>query len=141
MSSSPVLVWCRRLPAVSKRRKRLIAGESGARRITEFEVDDLACQIACRIPVGDGTNGTFNADLHMEPKEQRKVDPFIVYAVGAADQALDDADWHPESDEDRVRTGVLMVPALAVSKVLSRLATRCATKVRAAFLRSLFTGA
>ena len=88
--------------------KRLIAGESGARRITEIEVDDLACQIACRIPVGDGTNGTFNADLHMEPKEQRKVDPFIVYAVGAADQALDDADWHPESDEDQVRTGVLI---------------------------------
>ncbi|UVV68085.1 beta-ketoacyl-ACP synthase II [Brucella anthropi] len=88
--------------------KRLIAGESGARRITEFEVDDLACQIACRIPVGDGTNGTFNADLHMEPKEQRKVDPFIVYAVGAADQALDDAGWHPESDEDQVRTGVLI---------------------------------
>ncbi|KAB2698346.1 beta-ketoacyl-ACP synthase II [Ochrobactrum sp. GPK 3] len=88
--------------------KRLLAGESGARRITEFEVDDLACQIACRIPVGDGTNGTFNADLHMEPKEQRKVDPFIVYAVGAADQALDDANWHPESDEDQVRTGVLI---------------------------------
>ncbi len=88
--------------------KRLLAGESGARRITEFEVDDLACQIACRIPVGDGTNGTFNADLHMEPKEQRKVDPFIVYAVGAADQALDDANWHPESDENQVRTGVLI---------------------------------
>ncbi|MDR6431580.1 beta-ketoacyl-ACP synthase II [Brucella pseudogrignonensis] len=88
--------------------KRLIAGESGARRVTEFEVDDLACQIACRIPLGDGTNGTFNPDLHMEQKEQRKVDPFIVYAVGAADQALDDANWHPESDEDQVRTGVLI---------------------------------
>lgn len=88
--------------------KRLLAGESGARRVTEFEVDDLACQIACRVPVGDGSNGTFNADLHMEPKEQRKVDPFIVYAVGAADQALDDAGWHPESDEDQVRTGVLI---------------------------------
>ena len=88
--------------------KRLIAGESGARRITEFEVDDLACQIACRIPVGDGTNGTFNADLYMEPKEQRKVDPFIVYAVGAADHAQDDANWHPESDEDQVRTRVLI---------------------------------
>ncbi|MFI3902811.1 beta-ketoacyl-ACP synthase II [Ochrobactrum sp. S1502_03] len=88
--------------------KRLVAGESGARRITEFEVDDLACQIACRIPVGDGTNGTFNPDLHMEHKEQRKVDPFIVYAVGAADQALDDANWHPESDEDQIRTGVLI---------------------------------
>lgn len=88
--------------------KRLLAGESGARRVTEFEVDDLPCQIACRVPVGDGSNGTFNADLHMEPKEQRKVDPFIVYAVGAADQALDDANWHPESDEDQTRTGVLI---------------------------------
>ncbi|ASV86022.1 MULTISPECIES: beta-ketoacyl-ACP synthase II [Ochrobactrum] len=88
--------------------KRLIAGDSGARRVTEFEVDDLPCQIACRIPLGDGTNGTFNPDLHMEPKEQRKVDPFIVYAVGAADQALDDANWHPESDEDQIRTGVLI---------------------------------
>ncbi|AIJ61149.1 beta-ketoacyl-acyl-carrier-protein synthase II [Brucella abortus] len=88
--------------------KRLLAGESGARRVTEFEVDDLACQIACRIPVGDGTNGTFNPDLHMDQKEQRKVDPFIVYAVGAADQALDDAGWHPENDEDQVRTGVLI---------------------------------
>jgi 3-oxoacyl-[acyl-carrier-protein] synthase II len=97
-----------RASGVEESWKRLLAGESGARRITEFEVDDLACQIACRIPVGDGTNGTFNADLHMEPKEQRKVDPFIVYAVGAADQALDDANWHPESDEDQVRTGVLI---------------------------------
>ncbi len=88
--------------------KRLLAGESGARRVTEFEVDDLPCQIACRIPLGDGSNGTFNADLHMEPKEQRKVDPFIVYAVGAADQALDDANWHPVSDEDQIRTGVLI---------------------------------
>ncbi|PYE88532.1 beta-ketoacyl-ACP synthase II [Phyllobacterium leguminum] len=87
---------------------RLLAGKSGARRVTEFEVDDLPCQIACRVPVGDGTDGTFNADLHMEPKEQRKVDPFIVYAMGAADQALNDANWHPESDEDQIRTGVLI---------------------------------
>ncbi|KXF78090.1 3-oxoacyl-ACP synthase [Paramesorhizobium deserti] len=87
---------------------RLLAGKSGARRVTEFEVDDLPCQIACRIPVGDGTDGTFNADLYMEPKEQRKVDPFIVYAMGAADQALDDAGWHPESDEDQIRTGVMI---------------------------------
>lgn len=87
---------------------RLLEGRNGARRVTEFEVDDLACQIACRIPVGDGSNGTFNPDLHMEPKEQRKVDPFIVYAMAAADEALDDADWHPENDEDQIRTGVLI---------------------------------
>ncbi|MGH6762773.1 MAG: beta-ketoacyl-ACP synthase II [Phyllobacterium sp.] len=87
---------------------RLLAGQSGARRVTEFEVDDLPCQIACRVPVGDGTDGTFNADEWMEPKEQRKVDPFIIYAVAAADQALADADWHPQADEDQVRTGVLI---------------------------------
>lgn len=88
--------------------KRLLAGQSAARRVTEFEVDDLACQIACRVPVGDGTDSTFNADLYMEPKEQRKVDPFIIYGVAAADQALDDANWHPMSDEDQIRTGVLI---------------------------------
>jgi 3-oxoacyl-[acyl-carrier-protein] synthase II len=87
---------------------RLLAGQSGARRVTEFEVDDLPCKIACRIPVGDGTDGTFNPDDWMEPKEQRKVDPFIVYAVAAADQALADAKWAPESDKDQIRTGVLI---------------------------------
>lgn len=88
--------------------KRLLAGRSGARRVTEFEVDDLPCQIACRIPVGDGTSGTFNADLHMEPKEQRKVDPYIVYAMAAADEALDDADWHPQTDKDQTATGTMI---------------------------------
>ena len=88
--------------------ERILAGASGAARISEFEVDDLAAQIACRIPVGDGSDGTFNADLFMEPKEQRKVDPYIVYAMAAADQALDDADWHPASDEDQIATGVLI---------------------------------
>jgi 3-oxoacyl-[acyl-carrier-protein] synthase II len=87
---------------------RLLAGQSGARRVTEFEVDDLPCKIACRIPVGDGADGTFNPDNWMEPKEQRKVDPFIIYAVAAADQALADAKWAPERDEDQIRTGVLI---------------------------------
>ncbi|WP_271893504.1 beta-ketoacyl-ACP synthase II [Candidatus Phyllobacterium onerii] len=87
---------------------RLLAGQSGARRVTEFEVEDLPCKIACRIPVGDGSDGTFNPDDWMEPKEQRKVDPFIIYAVAAADQALADAKWAPESDEDQIRTGVLI---------------------------------
>ncbi|QND52525.1 beta-ketoacyl-ACP synthase II [Phyllobacterium sp. 628] len=87
---------------------RLLAGQSGARRVTEFEVDDLPCKIACRIPVGDGSDGTFNPDDWMEPKDQRKVDPFIIYAVAAADQALADAKWAPESDEDQIRTGVLI---------------------------------
>ncbi|WP_279483275.1 beta-ketoacyl-ACP synthase II [Aureimonas sp. SK2] len=88
--------------------KRLLEGRSAAARIESFEVSDLPCQIACQIPRGDGSDGTFNADLWMEPKEQRKVDDFIVYAVAAASEALDDADWHPESYEDQCATGVLI---------------------------------
>jgi len=88
--------------------KRLIAGESGASRITAFEVADLSCQIACSVPRGDGSNGTFNPDQWMEPKEQRKVDDFIIYAVAAADQALADAKWAPKTDEQKERSGVLI---------------------------------
>ena len=86
----------------------ILAGKSGARKVTEFEVDDLPAQIACRLPFGDGTNGTYNADDWMEPKDQRKVDPFIVYGMAAATMALADADWHPENDEDQIATGVLI---------------------------------
>src|SRR6266550_3517427 len=68
--------------------KRLLAGESGARRIEKFEVEDLAAKIACQIPRGDGSNGTYNPDQWMEPKEQRKVDEFIVYAKRAAAPSL-----------------------------------------------------
>lgn len=88
--------------------KRILAGENAARRVTEFEVDDLAAKIACQIPRGDGSDGTYNPDDWMEPKEQRKVDPFIAYAIAAATQALDDADWHPENDEDQWATGTLI---------------------------------
>jgi 3-oxoacyl-[acyl-carrier-protein] synthase II len=87
---------------------RLIKGESGAKKIDRFDVSDVACKIACSIPRGDGTNGTFNPDQWMEPKEQRKVDEFIVYAMCAAKQALDDADWHPQSYEDQTTTGVML---------------------------------
>ena len=86
----------------------ILAGKSGAVRITDFEVEDLACKIACRIPRGDGSEGTFNPDQWMDPKEQRKVDDFIVFALAAARQALDDADWHPESREDQCATGVMI---------------------------------
>ncbi|MDX0297823.1 beta-ketoacyl-ACP synthase II [Sinorhizobium meliloti] len=87
---------------------RLLTGDNAARKVTEFEVEDLPAKIACRIPLGDGSDGTFNADDWMEPKEQRKVDPFIVYAMAAADMALADAGWKPESDEDQISTGVLI---------------------------------
>jgi 3-oxoacyl-[acyl-carrier-protein] synthase II len=87
---------------------RLLAGESGARRIGRFDPSHLACQVAAEVPVGDGSHGTFNPDDWLEPKEQRKVDPFIVYAIAAAEQALADAGWKPQDDEGRLRTGVII---------------------------------
>ncbi|MBX9739340.1 MAG: beta-ketoacyl-ACP synthase II [Beijerinckiaceae bacterium] len=87
---------------------RLIAGENGANRVENFDVSDIACQIACQIPRGDGSDGSFNPDQWMEPKEQRKVDDFIIFAVSAATQALADAGWAPKSYEDQTSTGVLI---------------------------------
>jgi len=87
---------------------RLIAGESGVRRIDRFDVSDIACKIAGMIPYGDGTGGTYNPDQWMEPKEQRKVDKFIVYAMCAARQALNHAGWKPVTPEEQATTGVLI---------------------------------
>ncbi len=87
---------------------KLIAGESAARKIDSFEVSDLASKIGCPIPVGDGSNGTFNADDWMDPKEQRRVDPFIIYGMCAAVQAVEDSGWKPESYEDQIATGVMI---------------------------------
>jgi 3-oxoacyl-[acyl-carrier-protein] synthase II len=88
--------------------QRLIAGQSGITRVERIDVSDLPARIAGQIPRGDGSNGTYNADQWMEPKEQRKVDEFIVYAMCAAKQALDDAGWKPQSYDDQIVTGVLM---------------------------------
>ncbi len=88
--------------------KRLVAGDSGAARVTDFEVSDIACQVACQIPRGDTADGLYNPDDWMDQRERRKVDEFIVYAMAAATQALDDADWHPTSYEDQTTTGVLI---------------------------------
>jgi 3-oxoacyl-[acyl-carrier-protein] synthase II len=88
--------------------RRLLAGQSGAKRVESFDVSDLPAKIACEIPRGDGSDGTYNPGQWMEPKEQRKVDAFIVYAMCAARQALDDAGWHPTKYEDQTATGVLI---------------------------------
>ncbi len=87
---------------------RLLAGQSAARKITEFDVSDLPCQVACVPPKGDGTNGTYNSDDWMEPKEQRKVDEFIVYAMAASAQALTDGGWKPLTYEEQTTTGVMI---------------------------------
>jgi 3-oxoacyl-[acyl-carrier-protein] synthase II len=88
--------------------KRLLAGESGARRIEKFNVEDLAAKIACSIPRGDGSDGTYNPDQWMEPKEQRRVDDFIIYAMCAARQAIEHSGWKPISYEDQITTGVMI---------------------------------
>ena len=88
--------------------ERLLSGQSGIRRIESFETSDLPCKIAGQVPRGDGSAGTFNPDDWMEPKEQRKVDDFILFAMAASRQALNDADWHPATYEDEISTGVLI---------------------------------
>ncbi len=87
---------------------RLLAGESGAGPITRFDASHLATTYACEIPRGDGSDGSFNPDDWMEPKERRKVDEFILYGMAAAQQAVEDAGWMPEDEESRLRTGVMI---------------------------------
>jgi len=87
---------------------RLLFGKSGAVPIDRFDVSDLPARIAFQIPSGDKTEGLFNADQWMDPKDQRKVDDFIIYGMAAARQALDDANWHPKTYEDQIRTGVMI---------------------------------
>ncbi len=88
--------------------RRILDSQSGARKIDTFDVSDLTSRIACMVPRGDGSDGTFNPDQWMEPKDQRKVDDFIIFAMSAAKQALDDADWHPVTEEDCCATGTMI---------------------------------
>ncbi|HEX7775613.1 MAG TPA: beta-ketoacyl-ACP synthase II [Parvibaculum sp.] len=85
---------------------RLLNGESGARKIEKFEVSDLPCKIAMPVP-REGV-GAFNQDDWMDPKESRRVDDFIVFAMAAATQALDDAGWHPSTEDEKCRTGTMI---------------------------------
>lgn len=87
---------------------RLLDGQSGAGPITHFDASDLSCRVACEVPKGDGSDGTFNADDWADKREQRRIDDFILYAIAAAEQAIRDADWMPEDEESRERTGVLI---------------------------------
>ena len=95
--------------------KALLEGRSGAGRITTFDPTDYACQVACEVPRVDGRGGggadvpgSFNPDDTLPPKEQRRVDDFILYAIAAADEAVKDAGWTPEDEEARERTGVII---------------------------------
>ncbi len=87
---------------------RLLDGKSGAGTITRFDASAFATTYACEVPRGDGSDGTFNPDDWMEPKEQRKVDDFILYGMAAAVQAVRDANWTPSDTESLERTGVMI---------------------------------
>jgi len=86
--------------------KQLLAGKSGARRIDQFEVDDLPCKIANMIP-REG-EGAFDPDAFLEPREQRKVGDYIIYGIAAADMAIADSGWEPKTADEQNRTGVLI---------------------------------
>jgi 3-oxoacyl-[acyl-carrier-protein] synthase II len=87
---------------------RLLAGQSGASPITKFKTDDLPTRIACQVPRGDGSDGSFNPDQWVDAKEQRRMDDFIIYGLAAAKQAVTDSGWEARSEEDKQRTGVLI---------------------------------
>jgi 3-oxoacyl-[acyl-carrier-protein] synthase II len=86
----------------------LLAGKSGASAITRFKVDDLPTRIACQVPRGNGSGGSFNPDQWVDVKEQRRMDDFIIFGLAAAKQAVKDSGWEATSEEDRERTGVLI---------------------------------
>ena len=88
--------------------RRLLAGESGIRAIQSFDVSDLPSRVAAQVPRGDRESGLFNADDWVPQKDQRRMDEFIVYAMAAADMAVEDAGWRPASEEERERTGVMI---------------------------------
>ncbi|MCX7888555.1 MAG: beta-ketoacyl-ACP synthase II [Rhodobacteraceae bacterium] len=105
---------------------RLLAGQSGAGPITRFDTSNVVTTYACEVPRGDGSDGTFNPDDWMEPKDQRKVDDFILYGMAAAAQALRDAGWENPSEAEKLRTGVMIgsgiggLTAIAETAVLIR---------------------
>ncbi|MCP4923921.1 MAG: beta-ketoacyl-ACP synthase II [bacterium] len=86
--------------------KNLIAGKSGIRTIENWDLDSLPVTIAGQVPYGDSAEGLFNPDDWMLAKERRKTERFILYAVAASAQALQDAEWSLETDQDKERTGV-----------------------------------
>ncbi|MFT5967632.1 MAG: 3-oxoacyl-[acyl-carrier-protein] synthase II [Yoonia sp.] len=101
---------------------RLLDGQSGAGPIIGFDASGLATTYACEVPLGDGSDGTFNPDTYMAPKDARKVDEFILFGVAAAQQAVEDSGWVPATDEDRNRTGVLIGSGIGGLKSISETA-------------------
>ena len=94
--------------------ERLIAGKSGAGRIDTFDPEDMPCKIAFQVPWvtgrggGEGDPEAFDSEKFVSKKEMRRIDEFILYAPAAAEEAVEDANWRPEDEEEKERTGVLI---------------------------------
>ena len=86
---------------------RLIKSESGVVGIDKFDVSDLPAKIAAHVPTGDGP-GDFDALKYISNKDTRRMDQFIIFALGAAVQAVEDSGWKPESEEEQDRSGVMI---------------------------------
>jgi len=119
---------------------RLLKGDSGLNAIESFDVSDLPCKIAGQVPRGDGAAGTFNPDDWLVPKEQRKIDTFILYGLAAAIQAVEDSGWKPTDVESQERTGVMIgsgiggLPAIADASI--QLKERGARRISPFFIPS-----
>ncbi|HBY42292.1 MULTISPECIES: beta-ketoacyl-ACP synthase II [unclassified Brevundimonas] len=93
----------------------ILDGRSGIRPITAFDTEGYGCTIAGEVPSVDGRGGgeagqpgVFDPDQVMSAKDRKRVDDFILYAIAAADEALADANWKPESEDDKEATGVMV---------------------------------
>jgi len=115
--------------------KNLLAGKSGGGRISAFDPDGYGCEVACEVPRVDGrggggpdVEGSFDPDQTMSPRDQRRVDDFILYAMAAADEAVKDSGWVPETDEDKERTGVIIGSGIGGLSTIADQAVEMETK-------------
>ncbi len=112
--------------SVSSSWKRLIAGQSGIRANTRFNTEGWKCRIAGLVPEHEEDSDGFNPESAMDPRDLRRNDLFIHYAMAAAQEALDQAGWHPENPNDRIRTGTVIgtgvggVPAITAASDVIR---------------------
>ncbi|MEZ6023216.1 MAG: beta-ketoacyl synthase N-terminal-like domain-containing protein [Hyphomonadaceae bacterium] len=125
--------------------ERLLAGKSGANKLEHFKVDDLPCRIGCLVPRVDGLGGgagdahAFDPDKTMSAKDRRRIEDFILYAIAAADEAVEDSGWKPESDEEKNVTGVLIGSGIGGIEAISAIIKSSSTVMgRERYRRSSF---